>query len=93
LMDQSSIIRTLVGPSSSDEACLDVAAGVMRAVREIRGEPITDRPQALRTGAGTLSPAVRVYCGYFSGQHEECHFVNLTNPSPTRTIEVTPRLV
>jgi hypothetical protein len=72
-----------------DEACLDVAEGVMRAVREIRGESITDRPPALRTGDGTRTIVVRVHRAYFSGQREECHFVNLTNLSSSRTIEVT----
>jgi TIR domain len=71
-----------------DEACLDVAEGVMRAVREIRGESITDRPPALRTGDGTRTIVVRVHRAYFSGQREECHFVNLTNLSSSRTLRL-----
>jgi hypothetical protein len=39
-----------------DEACLDVAEGVMRAVRELRGESITDRP---RNNQGFRIPAAR----------------------------------
>jgi hypothetical protein len=74
---------------NQDEACLNVAEGVMHVVREIRGEPITDRFHALPTDAATRVLAVRVHRGYFSGQDEECHFVNLTNLSSSRAIEVT----
>lgn len=76
--------------SNRDEACLNVADGVMRAVRELRGEPVayplvdgvplSETPRLLD---------VRVHRAFFSADDEECHFVNLTNLSPSRVIEVT----
>jgi hypothetical protein len=74
---------------NQDEACLDVAEGVMNVVREIRGEPISDRTHAVPTDAAGRLLAVRVHRGYFPGQNAECHFVNLTNLSSSRIIEVT----
>jgi len=68
-----------------DEACLDVAEGVMRAVRELRGETVADQPP----GDETRVLEVRIHRAFFSGQYQECHFVNLTNVSPSRVLEIT----
>jgi TIR domain-containing protein len=72
-----------------DAACLDVAEGVMRVVNELRGEPIADRRRdpVITEDARILD--VRVHRAFFSGDNQECHFVNLTNLSPRRVLEVT----
>ena len=71
-----------------DEACLDVATGVMRAVSELRGEPVAERfRQPVANEERVLD--VRVHRAFFSGDHRECHFVNLANVSPRRVLEVT----
>ena len=72
-----------------DEACLDVAEGVMRAVRELRGEPVSDRLRQLVAAEEARVLDVRVHRAFFSGDDQECHFVNLTNLSPRRVLEVT----
>jgi hypothetical protein len=72
-----------------DEACLDVAEGVMRAVRELRGETVTDQFHGQAAGDETRVLEVRVHRAFFSGQYQECYFVNLTNVSPSRVLEVT----
>jgi hypothetical protein len=72
-----------------DEACLDVARGVMRAVSELRGELV---PEKLRPSVATDEERVldvRVHRALFSGDYRECHFINLTNLSPRRVLEVT----
>ena len=72
-----------------DEACLNVADGIMRIVREIRGESVrpTSRAQVAEDLERVL--ALRVHRAYFGGALPECYFINLTNLSPKRTLEIT----
>ena len=73
---------------NSDAGCLDVARGIMRVVRELRGE----KEDLAREGAPHVDErrlAVRVHRAFFDGRFEECHFINLMNLSAGRAIEVT----
>ena len=49
-----------------DEACLDVAEGVMRAVRELRGEPVSDRLRQPGAAEEARVLDVRVHRAFFS---------------------------
>jgi hypothetical protein len=71
-----------------DEACLNAADGVMRVVREIRGETNrANRPLVAEDPERTI--AFRVHRAHFVGVPKECYFINLTNLSPRRTLEIT----
>jgi hypothetical protein len=71
-----------------DEACLDVAQGIMRVVHELRGESFVSAEHAATPVDGRRL-AVRVHRAFFDGHIEECHFINLTNTSAERVLEVT----
>ena len=53
-----------------DEACLDVAEGVMRAVRELRGERVGDRLREPVVGNERRVLDVRVHRAFFSGDDQ-----------------------
>jgi hypothetical protein len=73
-----------------DEACRNVADGIMQVVRELRGEGAPPAPDS-RTYANDAERllAVRVHRAWFQGDTNACYFINLTNLSPRRAIEVT----
>ena len=81
--------RPITTWANRDEACLDVAEGVMRVVRELRGEPIVELPRGQIINNEVRVLEVRVHRAFFSGQPRECHFINLSNLSPNRVLEVT----
>lgn len=81
--------RPITTWANRDEACLDVAQGLMRVVRELRGEPIAEQSRGQFTHDEARVLEVRVHRAFFSGQAQECHFINLTNLSPKRVLEVT----
>jgi hypothetical protein len=81
--------RPITTWADRDAACLDVAEGVMRVVRELRGEPLADRRREPAIGDEARVLDVRIHRAFFSGDDQECHFVNLTNLSPRRVLEVT----
>lgn len=72
-----------------DEACRNVAQGVMHAVSQLKGEAMIsgDRLHAVEDQERILE--VRVHRAYFVGRPAECYFINLTNLSPRRALEVT----
>ena len=72
-----------------DEACLNVADGIMRVVRDIRGESVRPSNSALVTEDMERVLALRVHRAYFAGEPTECYFINLTNLSPRKALEIT----
>lgn len=81
--------RAITTWSNRDEACLNVAEGVMRAVGELRGEVVISAPREGAAEAPARLIAVRVHRAFFAGQRDECHFINITNLSSSRVVEVT----
>ena len=71
-----------------DQVCFDVAEGVMRVVRELRGEPHHYGLGEKSLGGERRTLEARVHRAFFSSQTEECHFINLTNLSPKRVLGV-----
>jgi len=73
-----------------DEACRNVADGVMRVVRELRGEVAPPAPiSRMDANDAERVLTVRVHRAWFQGDSSACYFINLTNLSPRRAIEVT----
>jgi len=64
-------------------------------IRDIVTRSVTQSPAdtsgAIRAARGEDDRivVVRVHRAFFSGRSEECHFINVTNLSPTRVVEIT----
>lgn len=75
--------------SNRDSACANVASGVMRAVDELSRESAPTPSDAPRIEDRERILKVRVHRAVFVGRPTEHYFVNLTNLSPRRVLEVT----